>query len=398
MADIITKILIRKGTDEERRTAEGTGVVFSSGEPGFCVNTKRLFIGDGSHPGGWPIGIQNLGTVNKLFDNYQNGFSFAAIGLFNNKGACVGDLIYDRDTRGIYSLSSVTEFPPLTSDVVKFDTATLVNTTQFLYDENARLNIRNGGVNREQLNIAVVDGITLFKPTYNAPISIKTGCIDNTYLAKMPSNTLKVNSDIVLNQPTDLQVLPGHVVGRTYTSQLTSFSFDEILSLATFNSSNGIIIDQSVAPPIFKLDENLFNIAPIQIGLRKDTVVSGKLTVNGDVSITGTLRCNNDVVAYYMTPSDRAFKENLIPIESPVEKILAITGYGFNWKKGNPYETILNGHDYGVVAQDVEKVIPEAVVTKEDGTKSVSYIKLIPFLIESIKALNARISALEASK
>ena len=67
MADTVTKILIRQGTDVQRRTAEGTGVVFSSGEPGYTVDTKRLFIGDGSTSGGNPIGIANLGRVITLY-------------------------------------------------------------------------------------------------------------------------------------------------------------------------------------------------------------------------------------------------------------------------------------------------------------------------------------------
>ena len=136
MADTITKILIRQGTDVQRRTAELTGVVFSSGEPGYCGDTKRLFIGDGSTSGGFAIGIQNLGSVGSLYGNWQNGFSFDAITQFNNKGASIGDIIYDRDTRSLYSLTSVTTFPPLTTDIVKYDFETLINNQQFVYDEN----------------------------------------------------------------------------------------------------------------------------------------------------------------------------------------------------------------------------------------------------------------------
>ena len=66
----ITKILIRQGTDVQRRTADSTGVILDRGEPGYCIDTKRLFIGDGITPGGSAIGIQNLGTVTSLFGNY----------------------------------------------------------------------------------------------------------------------------------------------------------------------------------------------------------------------------------------------------------------------------------------------------------------------------------------
>jgi len=49
----------------------------------------------------------------------------------------------------------------------------------------------------------------------------------------------------------------------------------------------------------------------------------------------------------------------------------------------------------GVIAQDVEKVIPEAVNVDHNGFKSVSYDRIIPLLIESIKELKARVEELE---
>ena len=61
-----------------------------------------------------------------------------------------------------------------------------------------------------------------------------------------------------------------------------------------------------------------------------------------------------------------------------------IKGVSFNWKK--------NGEgSYGVIAQDVEKVLPEAVSTKPDGTKGVHYNKLIPLLIEAVKDLSQQV-------
>ena len=50
-----------------------------------------------------------------------------------------------------------------------------------------------------------------------------------------------------------------------------------------------------------------------------------------------------------------------------------------------------SGHDIGVIAQDIEKVLPEAVSTKPDGTKGVHYNKLIPLLIEAVKDLSNKI-------
>ena len=50
-----------------------------------------------------------------------------------------------------------------------------------------------------------------------------------------------------------------------------------------------------------------------------------------------------------------------------------------------------SGHDIGVIAQDVEKVLPEAVSTKPDGTKGVHYNKLLPLLIEAVKDLSQQV-------
>jgi len=393
MADIITKILIRQGTDEQRRTANVTGVVFSSGEPGYCIDTKRLFIGDGSTSGGFPIGIQNLGSVNNLFGTWQNGFSFDAITIFNNKGASVGDLIYDKDTRGIYALTSVTTFPPLTTDLVKFDTATLVNNSQFVYDENNVLNIKNGGVGNQQLSLSIVDGITLFKPSYNAPLSIKTSGVTNLYLAQMPTNTVKVNNDYGTNNPTDLYVQPGQVVGRTNTSQLTSFNFDVILSEAVFSYQNGVIVDQTAVPPVFKLDTNIFDVQPTQFNILKQTTVNGNFTVTGTAQVNGTLRCTGDIVGYYV-PSDLRLKENLSTIDNSINKVTSLAGYTFTFNSNAP-EHLQGKQAVGLIAQDVQKVLPEAVEERGDGYKGVNYEAVVPLLVESIKELNNKVEKLE---
>ena len=56
------------------------------------------------------------------------------------------------------------------------------------------------------------------------------------------------------------------------------------------------------------------------------------------------------------------------------------------------------GHDVGVLAQEVEKVLPEVVTTRDNGYKAVRYEKMVPLLIESIKEINAEIDELKKSK
>lgn len=84
--------------------------------------------------------------------------------------------------------------------------------------------------------------------------------------------------------------------------------------------------------------------------------------------------------------SDMRFKESLMPIDSPLNKIMNIEGVSFAWKreeykdKGFP-----EGRHYGVIAQEIEKVLPEVVNTSADGEKAVAYTELVPVLIEAMK-------------
>ena len=103
----------------------------------------------------------------------------------------------------------------------------------------------------------------------------------------------------------------------------------------------------------------------------------------------GVINAEGDIVAY--ATSDRRLKENISNIGNAVEKLLQLNGVEYDWKEG--FDTIHphSGHDLGVIAQDVEQVIPEAVTTRKNGYMAVKYEKLIPILIEAIKELNDKI-------
>jgi hypothetical protein len=95
------------------------------------------------------------------------------------------------------------------------------------------------------------------------------------------------------------------------------------------------------------------------------TAVAAKLQVGGDI------RAKGEVVAY--AASDKNLKDNIQKIESPLEIISKIGGYTFDWNKNQQTYT---GKDYGVIAQEIEEVMPELVITRESGYKAVNYKKL----------------------
>lgn len=105
------------------------------------------------------------------------------------------------------------------------------------------------------------------------------------------------------------------------------------------------------------------------------------------VPITST----NDIIAY--ASSDKRLKENITPISDPIEKIKAIGGYEFDWNDKQPLH---KGHDVGVIAQEIEAVLPELVQTRDNGYKAVSYEKIVALLIEAIKDQQSQIDELKS--
>jgi len=103
---------------------------------------------------------------------------------------------------------------------------------------------------------------------------------------------------------------------------------------------------------------------------------SGSLSVNGNITASGTVTAT----------SDERLKTNIKTIDNALEKVLSI--------RGVEYDRIdLEEHQIGVIAQEIEKIIPEVVYG--DETKSVAYGNLVGLLIEAIKEQQERIEKLE---
>jgi len=123
-------------------------------------------------------------------------------------------------------------------------------------------------------------------------------------------------------------------------------------------------------------------------------ITSGSLGVGVAPNATdGRIDASNDIVAY--STSDQRLKENVTPIENALEKVKTLTGVEFDWKEDTAHVHGYHGHDVGIIAQDVQAVLPEAVRTNESGYLSVRYEKMIALLIEANKELAARVEELE---
>ena len=116
-------------------------------------------------------------------------------------------------------------------------------------------------------------------------------------------------------------------------------------------------------------------------------------TLTNNVIVSGSISATGDIVAY--STSDIRFKENIIPITAALLKLENISGNTYDWKNEFEYIHGFKGNDVGVIAQEIQKVLPEAVRERENGYLGVNYEKIIPLLIESIKELSAKVDRLE---
>ena len=85
---------------------------------------------------------------------------------------------------------------------------------------------------------------------------------------------------------------------------------------------------------------------------------------------------------------NNTLKDNIINIENSINKLENLNGVKFNWKKEHFDIHGYEGDDVGVIAQEIEEVLPEAIRVNETGYLSVRYEKIIPLLIEGIKELS----------
>ena len=142
------------------------------------------------------------------------------------------------------------------------------------------------------------------------------------------------------------------------------------------------------------------------VGIGTNNSPSQKLEVSGKAKITtslavgaitpsattGRIDASNDVVAF--STSDVRLKDNIKSIDKALDKVNSIQGIEFDWIEKQEVHGN-SGHDIGVIAQEIEKILPDVVTTRDNGYKAVKYEKIVPLLIEAIKDLSKQVDGLK---
>ena len=111
------------------------------------------------------------------------------------------------------------------------------------------------------------------------------------------------------------------------------------------------------------------------------------LTVDGDICATGLIGACSDL----------RYKQNVRPLEGALAKLMKVNGVEYEWNREKFTNlSFSNRPQIGVVAQEIQEVLPEVVSESADGMLAVDYSKLTPVLIEAVKEQQAEITDLKS--
>lgn len=144
------------------------------------------------------------------------------------------------------------------------------------------------------------------------------------------------------------------------------------------NDSNLLLIDNEDAEyPLIQGD-----FANDELQINGILLTTGLATFYARATFSGGIH-----TTYCTMDSDQRFKEKIEPLEDAAETIAKLNGVSYFWKQeGFPEKNFEEQRQIGLIAQDVEKVLPEVVRTDDDGYKSIAYSQIVPVLIEAVKS------------
>jgi hypothetical protein len=121
---------------------------------------------------------------------------------------------------------------------------------------------------------------------------------------------------------------------------------------------------------------------------------TGNLYIDGDISVTG------NITAFAGSPSDERLKENITTVTNALSMVKSMRGVFYDWTdvylETIHFSPLFPKHDVGVIAQEMETVLPEVVAVKPNGSLTVKYEKIVGVLIEAIKELSTKVDTLQA--
>ena len=274
------------------------------------------------------------------------------------------------------------------------------------------LRVRGETSNFEQANVHFGNSTTGYATVTVAPtvadaavnyVKVDTGKLEAVDLvitgsAVLPDDTtLTATSLGTANLTvTDTTFFTGAAANSTYTPSVRFGDGNDAEHQVIINFENAVVNTNFVADATTRdigtnanrWGEGHFNNL-LQVGGSSGVVInSANVTADNIIA-------RDDLIA--ASSSDRDLKTNLLKIDTAVDKVEELGGYEFEWNSNIGDERI-GTKEYGVIAQEVEQILPHAVKINSRGYRTVNYNSLIPLLIEAVKELSGRVEELETKQ
>jgi hypothetical protein len=154
-------------------------------------------------------------------------------------------------------------------------------------------------------------------------------------------------------------------------------------------AGTGVTVSGATGAVTFSIGQAVATTSEVQfakVGVGGASDATYELKVTGDIGATG------DIVAYIS--SDKRFKDNVVEITDSLDKVRKIRGVKWDWND-NASDAAKQSPNVGVIAQEVQQVLPEIVHQREDGYLAVDYTKMAALFIEAIKEQQIQIENLK---
>jgi hypothetical protein len=368
-------------------THQFTGSLFISGSaPTDITTTNSIFVGNditGSVISGSSL-LGVVGTATQGTINHDSLAGFVANEHIDHSGVTLtagdglsggGDITTNRSFAVEAAQTTITSIinsslgkigTAADQEYITFGTSNEVNT---FVNNSERLSVTSTGAN--------VSGDFDVSATGSFGHISSTGVIRTTSI--ISGSTLEATGDLTLDASGDI-ILDADGTDIILKDGGTSFgSFKR--------ASSDFIIKAETADKdiLFKGTDASTTITALTLDMSE----GGNAQFLGNIS-GSQIEASGDVIAF--GSSDRRLKDNITPISEPLNKLSKVGGYTFIW---NDKQDAYKGKDVGVIAQEIEEILPEVVTTRGTGYKAVKYEKIVPLLIESIKELQKKVEDIE---
>mgnify|MGYP003637418541 FL=1 len=365
-----------------------------SSEYGVKINSLGAPHGYGSHTAVTPV-VQDTLSGYVVYGNAVTGLENATIAA--EEGIVAGGVIYasggnSSNWNTAYTHSQATHAPTDANNYVHPTTAgnkhvpTGGSAGEFLKYSASGTAVWATPSYTTNTNTQLSEAEVRASFTAGTNVSITNGVISSTDTdtvytlpSAIPATSVTIGNGVTLSESADRADL---LMIKSSTStwgglQISNTSDEIIFSLMGDGTKGGIYDDQN-GEWLIDWTENA--------GVSLFYNASAKLiTTSTGVSITGALVASGDITAF----SDARVKENVETIPNALDKVKAMRGVGYN-KIGADTQSV------GVIAQELEEVVPQLVHTDEEGMKSVAYGNITAVLIEAIKEQQVQIEELKA--